>query len=460
LLEGSHLVDDCPICDRLPIVVPLRGTYDLRFIQQGPLFSYYALENICFTNSGTTNLSYKVTGNGLFQIGGEVGLQQSLFLQVYVNNGFTNRFCYFTNTPGAVTRFWPMMQVNVSETNGTFVQVFDLNLNAAPLREIWFSTSQDFTAGVWNPPTNLVQNGDLISASGRVVKRNEQLTQALGLMPPPPPDLGLKGIDILSGGEIAFSINQLVWSETLGSLTPGDLLSDRGRILRRNQDLVAAFQPQNPPTNGLGLGAVQLMPSGETWFSVQTNFYSGALRTTVSPGDLLSDAGAIIRSNAQLVAAFGPSGPTKDFGLTSVHVWPNGEVWFSTASGFAGTNGTTYNAGDLLSDQGYIVYHNSELLSNFQSQSTNNIPVDALYFVSDILPNSPPPVLGTPQLTNQPPFSLALQWHGAGRTFQLEKSASPVGPYSPAAPITTDTNALDPGAQTNVARTFYRVHQW
>ena len=62
LVNGSQLVDDCPICDRATIAVPMRGTFQLRFVEQGPLFFTYALENISFTATGNGR-SYKVTGS-------------------------------------------------------------------------------------------------------------------------------------------------------------------------------------------------------------------------------------------------------------------------------------------------------------------------------------------------------------------------------------------------------------
>ena len=48
LVDGSQLLDDCPICDRLSRPVPMWGTFQLRLLVQGPLFSSYALENISF----------------------------------------------------------------------------------------------------------------------------------------------------------------------------------------------------------------------------------------------------------------------------------------------------------------------------------------------------------------------------------------------------------------------------
>src|ERR1039457_2857149 len=160
LLDGSQLVDDCPICDRVPIIRPLRGTFQLSLLEQGPLFSTYALENLSFTAGDTNGPTYKVVGNGTFRVGGEVALQQYIFLEVSIDNGFTNKLCFFTNAVSSVSRLWPMIQVGVDQTNGTMTQQFHLDIAAAPLREIWFSTTQVFKAGIWNSPTNLVSAGD------------------------------------------------------------------------------------------------------------------------------------------------------------------------------------------------------------------------------------------------------------------------------------------------------------
>jgi hypothetical protein len=46
LVHGATWVDDCPICGRPTILLPLRGTFDLQWVREDPLFQYYALENI------------------------------------------------------------------------------------------------------------------------------------------------------------------------------------------------------------------------------------------------------------------------------------------------------------------------------------------------------------------------------------------------------------------------------
>jgi hypothetical protein len=460
MVDGSQSVDDCPICDRAPIVRPLRGTFQLRLLQQGPLFLTYALENISLTAGDTNGSSYKVVGKGTYRVGGEIASQQYLFLEVSIDNGVTNLLCLFTNAMAGVSRLWPMIQIGVDQTNGTVTQQYHLDLAAAPFREIWFSTAQAFQAGLWNPPTNLVSAGDFISSVGRVVKRNQELTRNLGIMPPVP-DLGLKDVDVLPGGEIAFSIETTAFSERLSAqLHPGDLLSDQGRLLRTNQQLIAAFGPQSPTTD-VGLSALQVMEAGETYFSVQTNFFSKKLNRLVQPGDLLTDLGAVVKANTDLVKPFTPANPTNDYGLNAIYIWPSGEIWFSTRDGFYDSNSNSYAPGDLLSDQGYVVYRSAELLTVFQpSGSGADFGLDALFVVTDAVAAGPAPKLGLPQPTNSPPASLTIQRIGGSRAFQLERATNVAGPYVPASPITTDMLFLDAGALTNQPEAFYRLHQW
>jgi len=457
LIEGSQLTDDCPICDRIPIVVPMRGSFEMRLLEEGPLFTSYAIEDISFHAGNSYGFSYKVTGQGVFEIGGEVALVQKLYLDLKIDNGATNDPCYFQEPTNRVPARWPMLREGVDQTNGTMVQQYHLEIAAAPFREIWFSTASNFTAGIWNPPTNPVSGGDLLSTTGRRVKSNSELARQLGPMPPVP-DLGLKGLDILPGGEIAFSIEDYIFSETLGPLYPGDLLSNQGRVLHRNQDLVAAFEPESAPAD-VGLSAVQVFDNGETWFSVQTGFYSKALARTVTPSDLISDRGVVIKSGDQLLAPFGPA-PGTDPGLKSVYVWPSGEIWFSTAKGFPGADSHFYGPGDLLSDQGYLVYTNAELLLNFQPPAASDgFGLDGLFVITDVTPPAPAPLLLAPELINTPP-SLVLRWSVKGRVFQLEKATTVSGPFLPVSPIISDTIFVDPADNFPGSQVFYRLRQW
>ena len=152
LLAGSQLVDDCPICDRLTILAPMAGTFELQLMEQNPLFTRFKLLNIFFHAGTNPGPEYKVTGNGTYEVGGEVALLQNLFLDVWINNGFTNVEALCANTNTAVKEQWPKIQVSVDQTNGTPGQVYHLDLIAIPVPTV--SQSVDYTSGTlrlqWN----------------------------------------------------------------------------------------------------------------------------------------------------------------------------------------------------------------------------------------------------------------------------------------------------------------------
>jgi hypothetical protein len=454
LLHDSYLLDDCPVCDRISVQEPMRGTFDLRLVEVGPFSSVYAVENIRFTAGSRP---YKVTGSGTFEIGGDFAITQDMSLQLEIDDGLTNKLCYFTNSTIIPDRQWPMMDVTVAQTNGTPAQTFTLRLAAAPVREIWFSTATGFTPAVPMPPSNYVEHGDLIASSGRVVKRNADLFTSVGAFPPVP-DLGLDAVDILPGGEIAFSLESGITSTTLGPLQHGDLLSTRGRILQRNQDLLAPFGIQ-PPVPDVGLDAVHVLDTGEILFSIQTNIFSEQLSTDLNRGDLLSSKGTVFRSEKDLLAGFHPVTTTNAYGLDALYVWPSGEIWFSTEDDFQDQTLGPISGGDLLSDKGYIVLRNPDLLSAFApTNAPSEIGLDALYVVTDATPPAPASLLSI--RTTNSTDSAGLTWQGQGRVFQVERADDVTGPFQPLSPLLPDLSFDDPGALTNRARSFYRLRQW
>ena len=454
LLDGSSLIDDCPICDRPIIQAPMRGSFRLRLLEQNVLLTRLAVEDICFTAGSRP---YVVKGSGTFEFGGEVALRQTMFLELQIDDGISNKVCYFRNVSSAIDRPWPMLDVSLDQTNGTLLQTYHLQLAAAPAREIWFSTRTGFTF-VRDQATNRVSPGDLLSSEGRVVKHNSDLSTNLGIMPVVP-DLGLDAVDILPGGEIAFSIEQTVFSELRGTLQHGDLLSNKGIILHRNQDLLAAFQP--PTAQGdAGLDAVQVLDSGEVLFSIETNVVSEKLHITVHPGDLLSSAGLIVRSNRQLLSLFHPADPTRDYGLDAFYLWPHGEIWFSTEDGFVDQLLGTILPGDLLSDSGYRVMSNMELLTAFAPrEAVADFGLDALFVITDTVPP-----LASPRLTNidyhGSPRRVGLTWTGVGRVFQLQRADGIPGPFLHVSPLLPDLSFDDTASVTNSSLGLYRLLQW
>jgi hypothetical protein len=458
LVEGSFLEDDCPICDRVTIPQPMRGSFELTLQEDIAPFARYELRDISFLAGSAAGRQYRVKGSGAYEVFSEFAIIQTLTLQVQIDDGITNKLCFLTNAPGPVGRLWPMIEVAADQTNGTATQVYHLNLEAAPFRELWFSTVSGLTSGHWQPPTNHVSGGDFISSAGRVVKRNRELTANLGFMPTAP-DLGLDAADILPGGEIVFSLAQDAFSETLGPIQHGDLLSDRGRIVQRNQDLLAAFLPQ-PAGADAGLDAVRVLGSGEIYFSIASNIFSAKLGTLLGRGDLLSNRGKIIKRNQELLARFAPAVSNKDYGLDAIYIWPSGEIWFSTEEGFADQQLRLFQPGDILSDQGRLVIRNLDLLAPFAPlEDLSDFGLDALFVVTDAIAPAPAPSFKRigmePQTGN-----IRLGWQGAGRVFQVERAGQVSGPYLPLGAIRPDLFFEDGGALMSRAQSFYRLRQW
>ncbi len=279
----------------------------------------------------------------------------------------------------------------------------------------------------------------------------------LGIMPGLP-DLGIDAVDIAPGGEILFSLNQDIFSETLGPLHHGDLLTDRGAIFRNHQELMAAFGLADTNVD-YGLDAVHVLNNGEIWFSITTNVVSPQIGMLFR-GDVLSNSGRLIKSHQQLLARFHPSAVDRDYGLDALYVWPNGEIWFSTEDGFNDLQLGPILGGDLLSDQGFIVFHNLELVSAFAPlEDVSDFGLDALYIVSDATPPASAPRMLSIQRVAQ--FkAIALQWDGNGRAFQIEKAIDLPGTFIPASPIFPGLNWIDFGGTQTNGSGFYRVRQW
>jgi hypothetical protein len=231
-------------------------------------------------------------------------------------------------------------------------------------------------------------------------------------------------------------------------------------VRHANPDLMRSFQPMDPLPAFIGLEAVQVTDAGEVYFSVHNAFGSAKLGVILQPGDLLSEKGTVVRSGQQLRAAFGPQNPTNDVGLKAAYVWPSGETWFSTRDGFTNTNGVYFGAGDLLSDQGYLVYSNGELLSVFSPATSGDVGLDALFVVSDVVPVTASTALGIPQVTKDGSSNVVLQRSNGAHVFQLQTAASVSGPFAALGSITTSHVFIDAGAATNQPQRFYRLQQW
>jgi hypothetical protein len=369
LIEGSILIDDCTICGRPTIPVPIRGSFWLKPTGENPLFSYYAVRGLRFESSSPYS-EYVGWFSGTYQIGGEVALVQQMTLKGRIGEIAALEF---ESGQVALQAPFPWIEIDLAQLPPTDpLHTFSLHLVAMPWPEIWFSTETGFTSSTMGMVS--VSEGDLLSATGRVIRTNHQLTANLGIMPMVP-DVGLDAVIGQApaiGGEsgsqrcrIWFSSREDVFSEVLGPLRNGDLLGSEGAIVRRHDDLIGPFSPE-PPIPDFGLDAVALGPEGQVLFSTNEAFFSESLGVMISDGDLLDEKGLVFKSGSELMRNFQPIDPIpKVFGLDSAYVWPNGEVWFSIKTNFTDLRLGHIGYGDLLSDTGRVVIHNLDLLGPF-----------------------------------------------------------------------------------------------
>jgi hypothetical protein len=453
LLEGSYFVDDCQICGRPTIQLPLRGTFDLVPVQDVGTYIEYAVQNIDFTAGAGTDLERHIAGKGTYVRFQEFALLQNMKLGVEITDGYTNKLAYFTNGTPAVEKPFPLVQVSLGQTNGTLLQTFSMQLLAAPIREIWFSISKGFTSTNRFAPTNQISAGDLISIRGRVVKRNLDLAGRLGVMPIVS-DLGLDAVHVTRKAEILFSIPINVFSETLGPIHHGDLLSSRGAVVKRNQELLAAFHPV--ASADAGLDAIQVMPDGEILFSTRSNLVQSS-GITLGRGDILSDRGRIFLTHQQLLTNFQPAITNRDFGLDALRILPSGEIWFSVEEDFNDSRLGTVRHGDLLSSMGYRVFSNRDLLAGFApADSAQDYGLDALFVVTDTQSARAAPRIVRQIRTNN---LLRIEWDGEGDVFQVETAPGLSGPWHACTDILADL-AGEVSPALNAGCGLYRVRQW
>jgi hypothetical protein len=269
-------------------------------------------------------------------------------------------------------------------------------------------------------------------------------------------------VDVLPGGAVAFSIETNIFSGTAGTLHEGDVLTSTGRVIVGYANLFGVFSPM-PPLADYGLDALHLTERGEVFFSVAQDFFSQGLGRMIRRGDLLSSTGAIIATNEALVARFRPANAKQDFGLDALYIWPSGEIWFSVETSFYGEHFEPYGHGDLLSDQGYVVYRNLDVVAAFQPlEDLADFGLDALFIVTDTraFPPAPPSLRCALLGLDRPTSSVRIGWEPVGRVFQVEKAGAVTGPWKPCGPIVTEPPVRDSGALTNAAEGFYRVRAW
>jgi hypothetical protein len=391
LLPGSTLTDGCFNCDRVPWVIPIEGGFSLETLEPNPLFENYAVRNLSFRGTWFDQ-DYVGRFDGSLQIGGELLITWQADLSGRIGDRDIRLTGYGVPSAGMLPWIDIVLEQVEPSPEKEPAHVFTLHLLAVPWPgELAISTDSGLTSA--DPSLGAISGGDLLSTNGKIIRRNRELTAKLGIMPIVP-DVGLDAIlrpspKVWTGGgfypcDFWFSINEDIASESLGALHHGDLLSDRGKIIKSYSDLLLPFMPMSPIADA-GLDALCESPDGGLLFSTRNDFFSEKLGRTIGHGDLLNTNGTIFQSSEQLLAHFHPITPTPKegiIGLDAAYVWPNGEVWFSTDHGFIDTELGLINPGDLLSSVGRIVMTNRELVRGFAPiEDLADFGLDAIAFV-------------------------------------------------------------------------------
>jgi hypothetical protein len=209
----------------------------------------------------------------------------------------------------------------------------------------------------------------------------------------------------------------------------------------------------------VGLDAVRVEDSGEILFSIETQIFSERLGVALHRGDLLSSTGKVVRTYQQMYEKFHTLTPPADYGLDSLYRWPGGEMWFSPEISFSDNQLGFISAGDIISDQGYVVFRNPQLLSSFAPvQGSKDFGVDALFVVTDATP--PPGEAGFNISRKSGSSAVSLAWQSSGRVFQAERSVDLASPFEPVSPVIPDLSWDDAGGFSARPRAFYRLQQW
>jgi hypothetical protein len=465
LVPESTLTANCSNCEPSAITYQLRGQLE---ISGGG--SYLWFNKIDFHTVGGVGRQYHITGSGSRSCATSWPIPGTMWtttlLSLDIDDGVTNKTCAFYNRMLGGCSPWGEQILSFSssqQSDGTQTTIFSIMFTCAPVQEIWFSTVRGMTPAEPGNGPSLLENGDILSDSGRVVRSVADLLRPFGIEASVASGCDVDALSVSAGGELVFSLRADVVSPTAGLLRHGDLLSSTGAVFKTNAQLLENFGIAATNVD-VGLDGVEIAVSSGSLFSITTNVFSEKLGVMLTSGDLLSVGGKVVATSQNLLSAFQPEPKDGAYGLTGFHVWTANtaaitEVWFSTETGFQSALGPIA-AGDLLSNHGYIVCRNLELVSNFQPiEDMADFGLDALFVIAPLQNTPTAPSLALPALSIAP-AGVDLRWTTSARVAQLQAAADSSGPYLPLSPIQTEMQWFDAvETATNTAR-FYRLQVW
>ena len=130
LSKDSIFIDDCTICGRPTIPIPITGTFTLTPEPPGPdPFQHFQVNAIDF-KSMLEGFDYRIQGSGLYQQGGEVAILQRMDLNVAVND---DAGAILSSGTVTVTASFPEIDIELTHQNPTSpAHVYSLHIIAKP----------------------------------------------------------------------------------------------------------------------------------------------------------------------------------------------------------------------------------------------------------------------------------------------------------------------------------------
>ncbi len=281
LLDASTYLDDCAICDRLSIAYPMRGEFDLVLLSENSLFSRYALTNLHFVAGPSAQPTFKLTGEGELQIGGEVALLQTWVLRLTVDPHIFTNAIILTNSSKTLDRFFPNLSASCVQSDGTLTSTVYLEIKAAPVEEIWFLSRK---------PVGTFKAGDILSSRGRLVKSESELLSTIGITNPPPA-FTLDALDIRTG--YRFSVSPPVTETIYGPVSDGDFFSGPQNFYRPSSGwgssafarthLIPESTRSTSSTGGTPCRSIFYFPFASRPFPANSTAHSGAATCSKLP---------------------------------------------------------------------------------------------------------------------------------------------------------------------------------
>ncbi|MBN1418696.1 MAG: hypothetical protein JXP34_07950 [Planctomycetes bacterium] len=130
LVKESFFVDDCTICGKPTVPVPIDGAFLLGEIDSGanPFVTYIVRD--LYARPRENPNEYRITGGGIYRQGGEVALTQEISLRLRVNDV---EGAILEGGPDSVPNPLPDIEIDARHTNPTTpMHVYSLHIVAIP----------------------------------------------------------------------------------------------------------------------------------------------------------------------------------------------------------------------------------------------------------------------------------------------------------------------------------------